>query len=147
MCCGHGYILTLLPCKSYNLQENRNQNSRIHSYFVNSTHHRAKERIYTAVSLLQSETFDRVAMRTHMCTNLQGCIFYLFLHLTGVLSQIQTITITTLFFFKSFEIPQPNGTSRAAYSSKSAQHQKPNYRNAVLSKPAVTQSIGLTRPR
>lgn len=152
MCCDHGHILKLLPCKGYNLQENRNQNSRIHCDLVNSTHRRAIARIYTAVSLLQSETFDGVVMRTHMCTDLQWCIFDLFIPLTGalpgsVLSGIQTITITTLFFSKSIEIPQPKGTFRAACLSKSAQCQKPNHKNTVLSKPVITLSIVLTRSR
>lgn len=147
MCCDHGYSLKLLPCKSNNVQENRNQNSRIHCNFVSSIHHRAIVRIYTAVSLLQSETFDGVVTRTHGCTDLQGCIFYLFLHLTGVLSPTQIITVATLFFSKSFKIPQPNGTPQAAYLSKSTQCQKPNYRNAILSKPVITVSIGLVRTR
>lgn len=57
----------------------RNQNSRIHCGFVNSTHHRATVRIYTAANLLlKSETFDGVVMRTHVRTDLQWCIFYLF---------------------------------------------------------------------
>lgn len=140
-------MVTFLQCYLVKVTISKRTETRIHCNFVISTHHRAIVRIYTAVSLLQSETFDGVVMRTHRCTDLQGCIFYLFLHLTGVLSRTQTITVATLFFSKTFKIPQPNGTPQAAYLSKSAQCQKPNYRNAVLSKPVITPSIRLTRSR
>lgn len=110
----------------------RNQNSRIHCDFVNCTHHRATVRIYTAASLLlKSEIFDGVVMRTHVRTHLQWCIFYSFLHLTGVWPgsvRPQTQTIAPFFFSKSFQIPQPSRAPWAAYLPKSAQCQKPSNR-------------------